>query len=369
MTPDVLAAAKAITDKSPVIVPESAAVPIAPPIDGAVLLDKVSETMRHHLVLQDDDYKKIALFAAHAHATAAAQHSPRLAVIAPTIGCGKTTTLKVLSCLTPNALFCSDVSPAALYRTTGAAQSTLIFDEAHSSIAGKLNLCRLLNAGFSRAGAKVARAYGVLDVFAATVLALVGDLPESLRDRSIVIPIKRKLPKEVVAPFDAAALETLAELNTQLATFAKERHNELAAANPIMPDGVTNRHADKWEPLLAIADVAGGHWPQTARSLALRTVIAEEAARSPGELVLSDLRGIFATEKADRLPSEYITESLSELEDRPWAGFSRGRPITPQQLAHLLKPFKIGPRTVRFADFTAKGYHLEDFADAFERYL
>ena len=356
-------------NKSPDIAPEPDPSPLAPPIDGVALLDEVAQAAHSHLVLQDCDAKKIALYVAHTHALAAAQCSPRLVVIGPTIGCGKTTALRILSRLTPRPLLISDISAAGLYRATETAKPTVLIDEVDAKVLGNPAFRRLLNGGFNRDGALVARGCGVFDSFSPVILATISELPESLRDRSIVIPIKRKLPQEKVAPLDAAALTHLAALNEKLATFAAERGGELAAANPIMPDAVTNRLADKWQPLLAIADAAGGHWPQTARSLAIQAATEEEAARSPGELALSDVRSVFAERQADRLASECLVESLWDLEDRPWASFIRGRPITPQRLAQLLKPFGIGPRTIRFKDYTAKGYYLEDFTDAFERYL
>ena len=46
----------------------------------------------------------------------------------------------------------------------------------------------------------------------------------------------------------------------------------MAGAEPVMPDGVTDRAAEVWEPLVAIADVAGGHWPATARAAASHLV-------------------------------------------------------------------------------------------------
>jgi hypothetical protein len=40
----------------------------------------------------------------------------------------------------------------------------------------------------------------------------------------------------------------------------------LANVEPVMPADVINRLADNWTPLLAIADVASGAWPERARA-------------------------------------------------------------------------------------------------------
>jgi len=86
-------------------------------------------------------------------------------------------------------------------------------------------------------------------------------------------------------------------------------------------------------------------------------------------ILLADLRDLFAAERADALPSARIVEKLTALEDRPWPEWRHGRPITTRQLAALLRPFGLGPMSLRIGATVAKGYHLEVFSDAFSRYL
>jgi hypothetical protein len=57
------------------------------------------------------------------------------------------------------------------------------------------------------------------------------------------------------------------------------------------------------------------------------------------------------------------------MEGRPWAEFRGGSPVSPNRLAHLLRAYKISPRTIRTDGGTPKGYYLADFEDAFSRYL
>src|SRR5205823_5390819 len=78
---------------------------------------------------------------------------------------------------------------------------------------------------------------------------------------------------------------------------------------------------------------------------------------------------VFAASLADRFSSANLATSLCEIEESPW-GDLRGKALDARGLARRLKPFEIQPRTVRFDDEkTAKGYLLEQFADAFARYL
>ncbi len=136
---------------------------------------------------------------------------------------------------------------------------------------------------------------------------------------------------------------------------------------PAIPLALDDRAADNWRPLLAIAEHAGGEWPKLGAQAAL--ALSGPQTREDDDLqvmVLADIREVFKTEKME---SRVLCNRLSELEDRPWPEYSRGRPITPPQLASLLKAFKIAPRTIRTESRTAKGYLLEDFGDAFRRYL
>jgi len=56
--------------------------------------------------------------------------------------------------------------------------------------------------------------------------------------------------------------------------------------------------------------------------------------------------------------------------DKPWAEFNRGKPISQRQLARLLKGFSIFPKTVHPPGMAhGKGYDVEQFSDAFARYL
>jgi hypothetical protein len=65
-----------------------------------------------------------------------------------------------------------------------------------------------------------------------------------------------------------------------------------------------------------------------------------------------------------------LLQTLHANEQRPWATWTRGRPITPHQLSRLLGPFGIpSPRTIRIGHKTGKGYRFDDFGDAFSRYL
>ena len=88
--------------------------------------------------------------------------------------------------------------------------------------------------------------------------------------------------------------------------------------------------------------------------------------------LLSDLRILFGEHGGAAIASRDICEALAQVEDGPWPTFNKGKPITPAQLANLLKPFGVSPLSVRphsAPHTTAKGYKLSELKDPFARYL
>ncbi|MGH7054935.1 MAG: DUF3631 domain-containing protein [Stellaceae bacterium] len=122
-------------------------------------------------------------------------------------------------------------------------------------------------------------------------------------------------------------------------------------------------------PLIAIADEAGGGWPECARAAAIELTRDSEDSGSARVLLLGDLRELFEAEPNGVLFTNEILAALHKRDDRPWPEYRHGKPITARQVAALLAPLKIAAGTVRRATETAKGYRADAMADAFARYL
>jgi hypothetical protein len=143
----------------------------------------------------------------------------------------------------------------------------------------------------------------------------------------------------------------------------------LEQARPAMPDGVEDRAADVWEPLLAIADAAGGAWPSRARVSAVTLVTdAKESTPSLGVRLLHDLRQVFDEQDAIALSTEIILRELCLIEEAPW-GDLRGKQLDARGLATRLRPYGIHRSTFRSGSVTCKGYQRTDLHDAWLRYL
>jgi hypothetical protein len=202
------------------------------------------------------------------------------------------------------------------------------------------------------------------------LLALIGTLPETLTDRAIVIPMRRKASQERVERLRLDRLPALClPLRRQLRRWADDSAHVLASADPIVSEALHDRAADNWRPLLAIADAAGGDWPARARAAAL-TLSGAELESSTSAQLLADCQAVFDDEGVDVLASSTLVRGLLALDDRPWGEWRHGRPLTANGLARMLRAFGVVPAgTVRLGDRTAKAYRRAAFEDAWTRYL
>jgi len=201
------------------------------------------------------------------------------------------------------------------------------------------------------------------------MLASIGDLPDTIMDRAVVIRMRRRAPGEAVDPYrtrrDAPALN---QLRGRLGAWARAHLAELERATPEMP--LEDRAADTWEPLVAVADLAGGDWPARARTAA--AALAADAAEqdtdtSLGLRLLADLRAVF-TAGEERLDSKTVLDRLCRLDESPWDDL-RGKRLDARTLANLLRPYAIKPKVIRVGEATPRGYERADFQDAWRRYL
>jgi hypothetical protein len=155
--------------------------------------------------------------------------------------------------------------------------------------------------------------------------------------------------------------------NQKVLRWAQHNRALLRACDPKIP-GSYNRKTDTWRLLFAVAELAGGQWPQTVKA-ASSALTNKGDGNEPGVLLLADIRQIFNKTKLDKLASSYLVARLAKRKHRPWPGFKDGKPITARQVADLLRPFGISPGTQRNGNKTLKGYKRSQFNSAFSRYL
>lgn len=348
---------------------------------GAALLDELLAALQRYVVFPSvETGYAMTLWIAATHGQDAWEHAPRCAVVSPEKRCGKSRVMDVAEATSYESLVTVNISPAALVRSiTDEDPPTLFIDEADTVFGPKAadheDLRGIVNSGHQRGRPYIryditTRSVEHLPTFAMAMLAGIGDLPDTIMDRAIVMRMRRRAPGENVAPYrtrrDRPALH---KLRDRLTEWVQEHLAELRGNEPAMP--VDDRAADTWEPLVAIADLAGGHWPDRARRSALVMVNAEstaDAESSMGARLLADIRDVFdGLPNVGFLPSAEIVNRLLKVGDGPWVSMERGTELTQRTLATRLAPY--GVRSRHNNAKTARGYHLADFADAFARYL
>jgi hypothetical protein len=353
-------------------------------VDGAELLDDVRGFISRFCVLPTDHaLAAVALWAVHAHMIEHFHTTPRLMLASPEPGSGKTRVLEVLDLLVPEPMFSLSASPAAVFRTLSDRQITLLFDEVDAVFSKKgkddshEDLRALLNAGYKR-GARIPRCVPpkhevvMFPVYAAVALAGLGDLPDTIMSRSVIVRMRRRAPSETVEPFRSRQHEAPGhELRDRVAAWATVVGRSVGAAWPTLPDGIVDRPAEIWEPLIAVADAAGGHWPTTARTACVALCeVALDRRMSLGVRLLADLKVIFGN--AETLHTETILQRLVGADglddDAPWSDL-RGRPLNVRGLASMLKSYGISSTKVKLHGKALQGYRREHLWDAWQRYL
>jgi hypothetical protein len=310
------------------------------------------------------------------------EHAPRLAVVSPLKRCGKSRLLDVVAETCHGPLITINATIAAVVRSIGQDPPTLLVDEADTlwgtrkQADANEDLRGLLNAGHQRNRPMLrwdvtSRTAERLDTFAMALLAAIGELPDTIMDRAVVIRMRRRAPGEQVDPYrtrrDAPPLH---DLRDRLTGWARTHLRELQHAQPAMP--LEDRAADTWEPLITIADLAEGEWPARARDAAATMTQAEaqqEEDSSASVRLLADLRQLFTT-GAEELYTSTILEALHRLEDAPWADWY-GHPLTTRDLARLLRPYQVESKNIREhgTGQPRKGYVRADLQDAWARYV
>lgn len=324
-----------------------------------------------------------ALWAAHTHVIDAFETTPRLSISSPEKQSGKTRVLEVLELVVARPLSVVNVSVSALFRSIDVAPPTLLWDEVDALFRGgndpsREDLRALLNAGYRR-GNQVLRCVGLganlrvqaFLTFAPVALAGIGELPDTVADRSIHITMRRRRPDEPVRKFRIReAKPEGAQLWLRLDAWAGLWRSKLKHSRPRMPDGLSDRAEDLWEPLLGIADAVGGEWPERARTAAsVLRAVGRDRDGSRGVQLLADIKVIFSEHPAaDALPTAALLESLTALDESPW-GDIRGKPLDPRVLAKMLRPYGVKPGVVHVQTVTFRGYRRAAFTDCWGRYL
>ena len=329
----------------------------------------------------DEAHIAHTLWIAHTHLMDVWDSTPRLAAISPEPECGKSRVLEISEVLVPRPVESVNVTPAYLFRKVADEEGrpTILYDEIDTVFGPKAKdneeIRGLLNAGHRRhamAGRCVIRGKNIeteeIPAYCAVAMAGIGDLPDTIMGRSIILRMRRRSPNETVKPWRRRMYYQEGNaLRERLAEWAVSVEGDLMDYWPEMPDGVEDRSADVWEALLAVADKAGGDWHKIARQACISLVAdAREGTPSLGIKLLQDLKAVFGDR--DQMSTHDILNALYDIEESPWADL-RGKPLNARGLAYRLRGYKVTPKTIRVGAETPKGYLATDLYDSWQRYV
>jgi hypothetical protein len=347
------------------------------------LLADIAAFIRKYVVVSESQCLTLALWVLHTHTIDTAHTTPYLSITSAEKECGKTRLLEVLALLVARPWFTGRTTPAALARKTDAERPTLLLDESDAAFKGDREYAEtlrgVLNSGY-RTGGKITVCVGQgtkittrdFSTFGAKAIAGIGELPDTVASRSIPVRLKRRAPGEQVERWSGyhRVERDAAPLCEQLVTWASGHCAALEDAEPEPLEQLSDRAAECWEPLLAIADLAGADWSQRAREAALELSTAnatDGAVPSRGVQVLGAMRAAISDRAS--IPTAEALNTINADEELPFGAWRDGRGLDARGLAKLLAPYGVRPRTVRSGDATPKGYARADLEDAFIRYL
>jgi hypothetical protein len=307
--------------------------------------------------------------------------TPYLSVTSPEKQSGKTRLLEVISLLGHAPVQAANLSPAAAFRVIESRLPTLLIDEVDAIFSTKRGderaeeLRGIINSGYQSTGS-VLRVVGrnhevtAFSTYCPKALGGIGELPDTIADRSIPIRMERKPRSKVVERFrirfvrpEGAKVTAAIRLHvddTLLETLSK--------ANPTIPDSLSDRAADIWEPLLAVAEEASDDWAERARKASEKLSTARtDEDDTDGVRLLSDLRGTWVTSEK-KASTAVILGRLARIEEAPWASWY-GRGLDARDLAGFLKPYGVKSKQVKYHGSNVRGYDRDDLVRPWSRYL
>lgn len=318
----------------------------------------------------------LTLWIAATHCQDHHEHASRFILKSPLRRCGKSRALEVTRELVHKPKPAGNISAAAVVRIiTDTDPPTLILDEADSTFTGKTSergedLRNILNLGHSRGWPYIrwdmkSRKEEHCPTFAMAILAGIGDFPDTIEDRAVVVTMQRRAAGERVDQLRQRDIKGLTQIRSVLSRAVNETIGRFDSYDP--PEvPAEDRAADVWEPLVAVAEAAGGDWPERARAACIALEAKEYAPTK--ERLIEDIQSVWG-EDEEAITSAELCLRLASLEEAPWGNYY-GRELTQRDLANLLRPYDVHSRNLKEPDGSVrKGYVRKDFDMVFARYL
>ena len=360
------------------IFPPSTAWPY--PVSALELLQELEIIFKRYAVLPEHTATTLALWTVFTWVIDVMDVAPILLISSPEKRCGKTTLLTVLSKLVCKPIIASNISSAALFRSIELWKPTLIIDEADTFIKNSEELRGVINSGHTRPTAYVIRTVGDnhiptrFNTWGAKVIALIGDISDTISDRSIIIQLKRKLKNEKVEKIRNADPCIFEDIRCKSLRFAQDYAEIIKNTHPsfAVDVNISDRALDNWESLLKIAELASEDWRNKLYAAARSLSLNEVDIKPVGSELLEDIQKIFIEKDFKEISTQNLIELLCEDEESRWSTYNfraKDSKIKAHQISKKLKEYKICSKNIRFGQQVIKGYEKKQFEDAWIRYV
>jgi len=341
-------------------------------VQGGQLLSELKAIYQQYVILPEGAAVALSLWTLGTFCYDAFRIYPMINLTSPEKRCGKSTALALLKALANKSVLASNISPAAIYRITELCRPTLLIDEADTFLKDNDELRGVVNSGHSKDTAFVIKCDGdqnepkKFSTWTPKALALIGDLPDTIRDRSIIVSMRRRLPSEAVSKMPLNASEQFLDIRHRCKRWAADNFGQLTKCVPAMPSHNNDREIDNWTPLFSIAGLCGQEQDVLDSMVSISPNDKDDSIKV---ILLNDIKEIFAKEPVEKMFSEDLVSALINLDERPWSEWKRGKSLTTNSLARLLKPFKIRSRQIKIHGTNKNGYVYSAFKETFSRYI
>ena len=357
--------------------------PWGQPVDGAKVLTEAYDVIMRHMVMREEDAMACALWAAHTFIYEVFDHTARLMINAPDAECGKTVLMTHMVGNMVNRPQTVELMKAApFFRLAEANHPTYLIDEMDVFIQDDSDLLAAVNNGWEPHGGvprcvgedNEVRIFSTHCPVAMAGIELNKKLPATTISRSIVVNLERAAIDEMEDEdiYDSKRhKKALLDVGRKFARWCHDNKREIRNTKPTLPPKIRNRLADKWGPMFAIAQVAGGSWPENAKKALFGQVDMSEPSK--GLILLADIMSVL-TPGEQHIHTKELIRRVCEIEDSPWIDYNfrqredNRRQIQDRQLSNLLKRYNVHPKKVRVGK-SLQGYERKELKQAFDRYV
>jgi hypothetical protein len=397
-------------DKPPTDEPWPDPVPELGPVLAAAV-----EGMAQFLVVPRPYLDAVALWSTASHLVQSEEIAlpimPQLGVQSDGPESGKSTLLECIATLAYRGILRSSYTGPTLFRRINEQQVTYCLSDLHTILTDpRSEIHAVIKSCHRRAEAFVDRTeensggtryVATYKCWSALAWGSIGPMTSEMHGRAILLRLQPALPEESrkLDHSSPSRSKVLIDCRRQIAAYCSRLHS---LPTPEMPPSLHSRSADNWRPLLALADLFGGDWPQRAREaitevrkvqprpdLRERLLVAVrdafdsherkdvEAAAQQTNKVLDEADLAAITARPDtKIPTRALLDTLNNDEESGLGEANHGRSITAYWLRDHLHGLLDPPGSQQWEEDSTgstrkhvRGYKWHQFADAHSRHI